>query len=238
MPPRTAAARSLVKLTTTDGAKVEVECVRSRSAFPTSPATRPTELGAGRRPVRRPGDPATRRQEQPGRGAAHGRHAAQPGRQGASSAKKPTERHAGANLVTRVLNLTGKDIVTADLRRRAPARTARPKTIAAKGRLIANGVLAVTDRDYEKRSRRSCTSARSCSCKVTDADLDASDERDIADGRDHDRARREGNGRARRNAGPQRRLHRLAAAQGRRQADAGQPRSGRAGRSRATSATT
>jgi hypothetical protein len=60
-----------------------------------------------------------------------------------------TEATAGANLVTHVLNLTGKDVVSAAY---ADARRPdnRPASITAKGRLISNAVLAITDRDYEK----------------------------------------------------------------------------------------
>jgi len=84
----------------------------------------------------------------------------------------------GQNLVTRVLNLSGKDIITAEyddsLR---PGGS--PKTLAAKGRLIANGTLAATDRDYEKPVEKLHVGEK-LYLRVVDADLDLSDERDTA----------------------------------------------------------
>ena len=88
------------------------------------------------------------------------------------------EDTTGANLVTRVLSVSGKDIVTATY-----ADSRRPdgkaKDIAAKGRLISNGVLAVTDRDYENEVTQLHVGER-LYLQVTDPDLDASDARDMA----------------------------------------------------------
>ena len=82
-------------------------------------------------------------------------------------------------LVTRVLNLTGKDIVSATY-----ADTLRPKPTTAKdkaaqARLIANGVLICTDRDYT-HSVQQLHVGEKLFLMVTDADLDISDERDVA----------------------------------------------------------
>jgi TolA-binding protein len=81
-------------------------------------------------------------------------------------------------VVTRVLNVTGKDVISATyrdaLRPKAP-----PVDRVARGRLIANGVLACTDRDYE----HPCTQlhvGEKLFVMVTDADLDVSDARDWA----------------------------------------------------------
>lgn len=88
------------------------------------------------------------------------------------------EQRAGANLVTKVLNLTGKDIATAvysDARRpEGPA-----VDLSARGRLISNGQLAVTDRDYDKPITQLHVGER-IYLRVTDADLDSSDARDVA----------------------------------------------------------
>jgi TolA-binding protein len=85
---------------------------------------------------------------------------------------------AAANLVTRVLNLTGKDVVTAtyrDARRTGDA----PELASAQGRLISNGKLQVTDRDYEKDVTQLHVGER-LYLKVVDADFDTSDARDFA----------------------------------------------------------
>ena len=85
---------------------------------------------------------------------------------------------AAANLVTRVLNLTGKDVVTAkhqDERRPEGA----PETVSDQARLISNGQLQITDRDYEKEVTQLHVGER-LYVKVTDADADTSDARDFA----------------------------------------------------------
>lgn len=84
----------------------------------------------------------------------------------------------GETLVTRVLNLTGKDIVSAayadKLRPKAPA-----KDKLAQARLIANGVLACVDREYV-HPVQSLHVGEKLFLSVNDADLDVSDERDLA----------------------------------------------------------
>ena len=84
----------------------------------------------------------------------------------------------GETLVTRVLNLTGKDIVSATyadkLRPKNPA-----KDKSAQARLIANGVLACLDREYAHPVQQLHVGEK-LYLSVNDADLDISDERDIA----------------------------------------------------------
>ncbi|HVC96761.1 MAG TPA: tetratricopeptide repeat protein [Pirellulales bacterium] len=84
----------------------------------------------------------------------------------------------GEALITGVLNLTGKDIITATY---ADASRADGETreLVAKARLIANATLACTDRDYEKDVSRLHVGEKMF-LVVTDADLDVSDERDVA----------------------------------------------------------
>ena len=81
-----------------------------------------------------------------------------------------------SSLVTRVLNLTGKDRIIAnynDLSR--PDGVA--KLLDSSGRLISNGNLAVTDRDYRDPVTQLHVGER-LFLKVEDADQDTSDERD------------------------------------------------------------
>lgn len=88
------------------------------------------------------------------------------------------EQTAGANLVTRVLNLTGKDVINAaynDVKR----PDGKAQKLNSKGRLISNGVLVVTDRDYDKEITQLHVGEK-LFIKVTDADLDSSDARDVA----------------------------------------------------------
>ncbi|GIT29690.1 MAG: hypothetical protein Ct9H300mP1_17360 [Planctomycetaceae bacterium] len=80
------------------------------------------------------------------------------------------------SLVTRVLNLTGQDRVVASYNDQS-----RPDGVAKRldssGRLISNGKLAVTDRDYFEPVNRLHVGER-LFLKVEDADQDTSDERD------------------------------------------------------------
>ena len=82
--------------------------------------------------------------------------------------EKATGDTAAANLVTRVLNVTGKDIVTATYNdERRPEGKA--EKLAAQGRLISNGMLAVTDREYDKAvtqlARRRAAVSQSGRCR-------------------------------------------------------------------------
>lgn len=82
----------------------------------------------------------------------------------------------GANLVTRVLNLTGKDVITAtyadELR---PDK--KPMQLSSRGRLVSNGEAAVTDREYEKEATQLHVGEK-IFLRVIDPDHDASDARD------------------------------------------------------------
>ena len=81
-----------------------------------------------------------------------------------------------SSLVTRVLNLTGKDRIIANYNDES-----RPDGVAqlldSSGRLISNGTLAVTDRDYKDPVTRLHVGERMF-LMVQDADQDTSDQRD------------------------------------------------------------
>ncbi|HTN76222.1 MAG TPA: tetratricopeptide repeat protein, partial [Pirellulaceae bacterium] len=81
-----------------------------------------------------------------------------------------------SNLVARVLNITGKDIVTATYNDKLRPQGAAVD-LAAKGRLVTAGELAVTDRDYEKPVTQLHVGER-LYLLVNDADRDATDARD------------------------------------------------------------
>ena len=82
----------------------------------------------------------------------------------------------GRSLVTRVLNVTGKDRMNAVyIDKRRPVGPA--KNISATGRLITNGKLAGTDRDYDKPVTQLHV-GENLYLMVNDADRDASDKRD------------------------------------------------------------
>ena len=80
-------------------------------------------------------------------------------------------------LVAQVLNLTGKDIVTASYEdaKRPDDQTSR---LDARARLITSGALECTDRDY-REPVESLHVGEKMFIKVTDADCDATDERDM-----------------------------------------------------------
>lgn len=83
----------------------------------------------------------------------------------------------GVNLITRVLNVTGKDIITATYPdERRPDGTSAD--LSARGRLIANGQLACTDHDYEKPVEMLHVGEKMY-LKVVDPDRDESDDRDV-----------------------------------------------------------
>ena len=81
-----------------------------------------------------------------------------------------------SNLVTRVLNLTGKDRVILGYND-ASRPDGAAKLLEDSGRLISNGELAVTDRDYQEPVTQLHVGER-LFLKVEDADQDTSDERD------------------------------------------------------------
>lgn len=90
----------------------------------------------------------------------------------------PKASRISETLVARVLNLSGKDVVTATyadkLRPKAPA-----KDKLATARLIANGELACLDREYAHPVHQLHVGEK-LFLSVNDADLDISDERDTA----------------------------------------------------------
>lgn len=168
-----------VELVTTEGAKIEVQCVVAND-----PSTK------GNRAINRE---VTRKTLEEGRFVGQvilqlgGKNspdlvplvAGMP-RNLIGGPKMPQE-DAGATgevLVTRVLNLTGKDLIQATYK-----DSQRPKNsageLSSQGRLIANATLACTDRDYD-RAVESLHVGEKLFLKVTDADLDVSDERDVA----------------------------------------------------------
>ena len=80
------------------------------------------------------------------------------------------------SLVTRVLNLTGKDEIRANYLDEVRTDD-KPQPVDDTGRLISNGVLACTDRDYDKPITQLHVGEK-LYLVVTDADQDSSDERD------------------------------------------------------------
>jgi len=82
---------------------------------------------------------------------------------------------ADSTLVTRVLNVTGKDLITATYQ--DELRPGGSTDLDAQGRLITNGVLRVTDRDYNKPVSQLHVGEKMF-LLVQDADRDQSDERD------------------------------------------------------------
>lgn len=80
------------------------------------------------------------------------------------------------NLVTRVMNLSGKDLVTATYADKLRS-TGKPTNLTSSARLVTNGTLACTDRDYNKPVERVHVGEK-LFLLVTDADQDRTDERD------------------------------------------------------------
>jgi len=81
-------------------------------------------------------------------------------------------------VVTRVLNVSGKDVIDAEYKDELKPDAA-PASVNAKGRLIANATLACVDRDYEREVTQLHVGEK-LFLKIVDADLDTSDERDRA----------------------------------------------------------
>jgi len=84
----------------------------------------------------------------------------------------------GETLITRVLNLSGQDAITASYNDALRPQSG-PQKLGSKARLISNGVMYVTDRDYVHPSTALHVGEKMFLI-VTDADLDISDERDTA----------------------------------------------------------
>lgn len=85
---------------------------------------------------------------------------------------------ADRGLVTKVLNLTGADIITATyIDKRRPENTS--ETLTAKARLLSDGKVSVTDAEYQMEITSVHVGER-LFLKVVDADLDRTPERDTA----------------------------------------------------------
>jgi TolA-binding protein/SOS-response transcriptional repressor LexA len=81
-------------------------------------------------------------------------------------------------VVTRVLNVSGNDMITAKYLDKAKPADA-PADVSAQGRLIANATLASLDRDYEHEVTQLHVGEKMF-FRIVDADLDTTDERDRA----------------------------------------------------------
>jgi len=89
---------------------------------------------------------------------------------------------AGVNdvsLVTRVLNLTGQDTIVAGYQDELTLKNS-PKLLKAQARLISNGKLRSTDRDYEK-DIADLHVGEKLFLMVSDPDQDRTDERDVVE---------------------------------------------------------
>ena len=171
---RDSRSRVRLQLATTGGATVDLECVIS-NAF----ATREQNAGPDNWPLRE--------------GRFVGQVVLQLG--GASSpvlvplsAEMPRNLIGGPpideenlsdfdrNLVTKVLNLTGQDVITATYADERREEGGEP-SVTTQGRLISNGELACVDRDYENPIEQLHVGEK-LFLMVTDADRDTSDKRD------------------------------------------------------------
>lgn len=170
-------SRVTVQLTTSDGAKLDVECVVS-DAFQDIPAASPQAgqtwaLEEGRfvgQVILQLGSKTS--------GDLVPLTASMPRNLIGGPKLEEENRQGGETLVTRVINLTGKDIVSAVYKdEKRPMAAAL--NVTSRGRLIANGVLACVDRDYEKPVEQLHVGEK-IFLMVTDADVDVSDERDRA----------------------------------------------------------
>lgn len=174
---RDAKSKVIVTLTTTDGAKIDVECVVSDqcSGMPQLPFGDNWPLEDGRfvgQVILQLGsksspDVVPLSTNMPrnliGKGVLP---------------EEKTKRAGGETLVTRVLNVSGKDRIKASYKD-ALRPKGGAKDLSAEGRLIANGTLLATDREYDKEVK-SLHVGEKMFLMVNDADLDTSDERDRA----------------------------------------------------------
>lgn len=171
-------SKVVVKLKTTGGSEVEVECVLDDRRLGTGALDRPgTALLEGRftgQVIMQLGGkdslslvPLTSSMPRDLIG-------------GPKLPKEENEENKGQNklLITRVLNLTGADVVEAtyqDERRPDGAAAA----LAARGRLLTDGKLSCTDAEYQKDMTAVHVGER-LYLRVVDADLDRTDDRDKA----------------------------------------------------------
>ena len=92
------------------------------------------------------------------------------------SADKGGDEEMESNLVARVLNLTGKDILTAAYN--DAARTSgKAEKLKANGRLVADGVLLISDREY-KQPVEALHVGEKIYFALSDPDQDITDDRD------------------------------------------------------------
>ncbi len=96
---------------------------------------------------------------------------------GLEQSSAPETPSGGPRMVTRVLNLTGRDLVNANYRDERKPNDA-PESAESKARLVSNGSLLVTDRDYEKPVTQLHVGER-LYLKVIDPDADQTDARDF-----------------------------------------------------------
>lgn len=175
----------IVKLQTTDGATVDVKCVVSDSF-----ATASTQYGGYYNPYYGYNNDVRALQE----GRFVGQVIMQLGGKNSQqtvplTSEMPRNLIGGPaldeeegksaldkTLVTKVLNLTGKDTINA-VYQDALRPNGKGTALSTKGRLISNGQLACTDRDYQKPVTHLHVGEK-LFLMVTDFDRDASDERD------------------------------------------------------------
>ena len=92
------------------------------------------------------------------------------------SADKSEDEPLDNAMVARVLNVTGQDIITAAyLDKRRP--TGKPEKLTSNGRLVTDGVLMITDREY-REPVESMHVGEKLFLICSDADQDVTDERD------------------------------------------------------------
>ncbi len=93
------------------------------------------------------------------------------------SADKGADQEGESNLVARVLNLSGKDTLTAAYKD-AVRESGKPQQLTARGRLVANGQLMITDREY-KEPVESLHVGEKVYFALHDPDQDTTDQRDV-----------------------------------------------------------
>ncbi len=93
------------------------------------------------------------------------------------SAEKGADEEIQSNLVARVLNLTGKDVLTAAYND-AARPTGKAEKLKANGRLVADGALMISDREY-KEPVESLHVGEKIYFSLSDPDQDTTDERDL-----------------------------------------------------------
>jgi len=166
-----------VKLTTSDGAEVEVECEISSSfrdsRFTAGQSLQKQELSAleegrfiGQIILQLGGkdspDVVPLRADMP--------------RSLIGGGRLDEQQQDSQSLLTRVLNVTGKDMITAAYN--DELRPGGSQQITSQGRLVTSGQLACTDRDYENQVEQLHVGEKMF-LLVNDADRDQTDERDV-----------------------------------------------------------